>query len=93
HSARHWCATALLKGFFGSPLDIRLVQIHLGHKSLKTTERYTHITQEEVADEVRKRLAQFFLKSKDGLEKVNPLVHQVGPIEYELLAVNLFEEA
>ncbi|WP_075057054.1 tyrosine-type recombinase/integrase [Thermogymnomonas acidicola] len=61
HAARHRCATALLRGIFGQkPLDIRMVQIHLGHRSLRTTERYTHITQEEVAEQVRERLTQFF---------------------------------
>ena len=61
HAARHWCATALLRGIFGQkPLDIRMVQIHLGHRSLRTTQRYTHITQEEVAEQVRDRLSDFF---------------------------------
>ncbi len=61
HAARHWCATALLRGIFGQkPLDIRMVQIHLGHRSLRTTQRYTHVTQEEVAEQVRGRLADFF---------------------------------
>jgi integrase len=92
HSARHWCATALLKGFFGSPLDIRLVQIHLGHKSLRTTERYTHITQEEVAEEVRKRINQFFHKTKAGPKIANPHMHQVGLPEFKSLVANLFGE-
>ena len=61
HAARHWCATALLKGYRGAKsLDIRYVQIHLGHKSLKTTQRYTHVSQLEVADKVQKRLGKFF---------------------------------
>ena len=61
HAARHWCATALLRGIFGQkPLDIRMVQIHLGHRSLRTTQRYTHVTQEEVAEQVRGRLGEFF---------------------------------
>lgn len=38
HAAWHWCATALLRGMFGAqPLGIRMVQIHLGQRSLKTT--------------------------------------------------------
>ncbi len=61
HAARHWCATALLRGIFGQkPLDIRMVQIHLGHRSLRSTQRYTHVTQEEVAEQVRGRLGEFF---------------------------------
>ncbi len=89
HSARHWCATALLKGFFGTPLDIRMVQIHLGHRSLRTTERYTHVSQQEVAEEVRKRISAFFLKKDDGFKKVNPHMHQVGPAGFEPTANGL----
>ncbi|MEM0159783.1 MAG: tyrosine-type recombinase/integrase, partial [Candidatus Micrarchaeaceae archaeon] len=51
HAARHWCATSLLRGYRGAqPVDIRMVQIHLGHLSLRTTQRYTHVTQQEVAE-------------------------------------------
>ncbi|EQB65697.1 MAG: hypothetical protein AMDU3_IPLC00002G0334 [Thermoplasmatales archaeon I-plasma] len=51
HAARLWCATALLRGIFGQkPLDIRMVQIHLDHKSPKTTQRYTHVCRLEVSD-------------------------------------------
>ncbi len=61
HAARHWCATALLKGYRGTkPIDIRMVQIHLGHRSLRTTQRYTHVTQQEVAEVVRSRLGEIF---------------------------------
>ncbi len=61
HAARHWCATALLKGYLGAkPIDIRMVQIHLRHRSLKTTQRYTHVTQREVAEAVRSRLGVIF---------------------------------
>ena len=55
-----------------------MVQIHLGHKSLRTTERYTHVTQEEVAEEVRKRINEFFHKTNAGPKIANPLMHQVG---------------
>ena len=41
-------------------LDIRYVKIHLGHKSLKTAQRYTHVSQLEVTDQVQKRLGKFF---------------------------------
>ena len=61
HAARHWCATALLKGYReAKPIDIRMVQIHLGHRSLRTTQRYTHVSQHEVAEVVRSRLGEIF---------------------------------
>ena len=57
HAARHWCVTALLKGYQGTkPIDVRMVQINLGHRSLRTTQRYTHVSQYEVAEMVRSRL-------------------------------------
>jgi site-specific recombinase XerD len=43
HLLRHTCATHLLRG----RADIRHIQRLLGHKSLKTTERYTRV---EVGD-------------------------------------------
>ncbi len=79
HAARHWCGTSLLRGMLGSkPLDIRYVQIHLGHKSLKTTQRYTHVSQLEVADQVQKRLGKFFR----GDEKMNEVSewNESGPV-------------
>ena len=78
HAARHWCAIALLRGIFGhKPLDICMVQIHLGHKSLKTTQRYTHVSQLEVADQVQKWLGKFFR----GDEKMNEVLerNESGP--------------
>ena len=61
HSFRHYCATSLLKGFQGEkPLDLRWVQIHLGHARIETTTIYTHLSQKDVAEEVRKRYNALF---------------------------------
>ncbi len=77
HAARHWCATALLKGYRGTkPIDIRMVQIHLGHRSLRTTQRYTHVTQQEVAEVVRSRLGEIFQGSGQMTEVV--WMHESG---------------
>ncbi|MGC8645792.1 MAG: tyrosine-type recombinase/integrase [Thermoplasmata archaeon] len=66
HSLRHYCATSLLKGFQGEkPLDLRWVQIHLGHARIETTTIYTHLSQKDVAEEVRKRYNALF-RSEEG---------------------------
>lgn len=90
HAARHWNATALLRGIFGEkPMDIRMVQIHLGHASLKTTERYTHISQIEVEKEVRDRLSKLFRENKIILDGMNPNMNTVGPAGFEPTANGL----
>ena len=54
HATRHKCATMLILGYRGSiPVDIRQVQIHLGHSSLATIQRYTHVTSETVANSIK----------------------------------------
>ena len=78
HAARHWCATALLKGYRGAkPMDIRMVQIHLGHRSLRTTQRYTHVSQHEVAEVVRSRIGEIFQGSEKMIESVQ--IDESGP--------------
>lgn len=48
HALRHWCATRLVK----SGVNLRAVQMHLGHANIATTQIYTHLSPEDVAKEV-----------------------------------------
>ena len=56
HTFRHSVATHLLKG----RADIRHIQALLGHRSLSTTERYTHV----VVDDLRRVLARSHPRGK-----------------------------
>jgi integrase/recombinase XerD len=59
HMVRHTVATLLLR----NGLDIRVVQEFLGHASIVTTQRYTHITKEHMVRELRKRHPSLSLRA------------------------------
>ncbi|HEV7642782.1 MAG TPA: tyrosine-type recombinase/integrase [Pyrinomonadaceae bacterium] len=59
HMLRHTVATLLLR----NGVDIRVVQEFLGHASIATTQRYTHITKEHMVRELRHRHPSFSFRS------------------------------
>lgn len=62
HMLRHTVATLLLR----RGMDIRVVQEFLGHASIATTQRYTHVVKEHLIGELRKHHPSMALRSRAG---------------------------
>ena len=59
HMLRHTVATLLLR----NGVDIRVVQEFLGHASIVTTQRYTHVTKDHLIEVLRKRHPSFTMRA------------------------------
>ena len=73
HSFRHYYATTLVR----LGVDIRRVQILVGHARIETTTRYTHLTQKEVGEAV-----------KESVEALFRLNRQMTDFEWEQLGAD-----
>ncbi len=68
HMLRHTVATLLLR----NDVDIRVVQEFLGHASIVTTQRYTHVTKEHMVRVLRKRHPSLSLRAsrRGGIKSI-----------------------
>ena len=69
--------TILLKGYRGpKPIDICIVQIRPGHRSPRTSQCYTRVSQHEVAEVVRSCFGEIFQRGEKMTETVE--MHESG---------------
>ncbi len=90
HSFRHYFATTLVR----LGVDIRRVQILVGHARIDTTTRYTHLTQKEVGEEVKESIEKLYQFNRQlfkmGSVPVGADPNMVGALGFEPRSTGLF---